>query len=193
MKKLSVKDLINTGVFSILILFTYVLAGAIGHIPIFLPFISFWCAIIAGIPFMLYTTKIDKYGMISITMVLFVLLFSLSGHGFYVLPGGVLAAIIAEVVLKKGNYKSISNARWSYVAFNLFASSIYLPMFIAKDSMIKSLIERGRTEEQINALFSYFPNWMFPVIVVLTLIGAYIGATIGIKVLNKHFKKAGMI
>ncbi len=193
MKKLSVKDLINTGVFSVLILLTYFLAGAIAHIPVLMPFLPFWCAIVAAIPYMLYTTKIEKFGMLSITMVLFIALFSLSGHGLYVLPGGIIAALIAELLLKKGNYKSRNYARWSYVAFNLFSSSIYLPLFIAKESVAKRWLDLGRSEEQIQLLFSYFPNWMLPVIIILALIGAYFGATVGIKVLEKHFKKAGMI
>ncbi len=193
MKKFSTKDLINAGVFSTLILFTYFITGAVAHIPFLMPFIPLLSGITAGIPYMLYTTKIKAPGMLSITMLMFMLLFLVSGHGLFVIPGAIIAVALAEIVLKKGNYKSIKHAKWSYVAFNIFSSFIFLPIFVARESLAAQLVARGRSAEQIQVMFSYFPNYMFPVIVALALIGAYIGATIGAKVMTKHFKRAGMI
>ncbi len=193
MKNFSTKDLINAGVFSILILFTYFISGAIAHVPFLMPFIPLISGVAAGIPYMLYTTKIKAVGMLSITMMMFMLLFLVSGHGLFVIPGGIIAVVLAEMVLKKGQYKSIKHAKWSYVAFNIFSSFIFLPVFIARESLTAQMVGRGMSPEKIEVMFSYFPNYMFPVIVALALVGAYIGAAIGSKVLTKHFKRAGMI
>ncbi len=193
MKKFTAKDLINAGVFSVLILFTYFLTGVIAHVPFLMPFIPLISGTAAGIPYMLYTTKIKSPGMLSITMAMFMLLFLVSGHGLFVIPGGIIAVILAEIILKKGDYKSIRHAKWSYVAFNIFSSFIFLPIFIARDSLVAQLAERGISPEKIEIMLAYFPNYMFPVIVVLALVGGFISATIGSKVLTKHFKRAGMI
>ncbi len=193
MKKFTTKDLINAGVFSVLILFTYFITGAIAHVPFLMPFIPLFAAITAGIPYMLYTTKIKRSGMIAITMLMFMLLFVVSGHGLFVIPGAIIATALAELLLKKGNYSSIKYAKLSYVAFNIFSPFLFLPVFVARESFAAELIERGIKPEQVEMMFKYFPNYMFPVIIALALIGATIGATIGSKILNKHFKRAGMI
>ncbi len=193
MKKFTTKDLINAGVFSILILFTYFITGAVAHVPFLMPFIPFLASITAGIPYMLYTTKISRPGMISITMAMFMLLFVVSGHGLFVIPGAIIAAILAEMLIKKGNYSSIKYAKLSYIAFNIFSAFIFLPIFVARESLAAQLVGRGIDPEQVKMMFSYFPNYMFPIIIGLALIGATIGANIGSKILSKHFKRAGMI
>lgn len=50
----------------------------------------------------------------------------------------------------------------------------------------------GYGEEYTQKMMSVLPNWTLPVIIVLGMLGAYIGCTIGIKMLKKHFVKAGM-
>ncbi len=193
MKKFTTKDLINSGVFSALILITYLIAGAIFHVPFLMPLMPCMCAITAATAYMLYTTKIKRFGMLTITMVIFIIFFSATGHGLFMIPGAVVSVAIAEYILYKGNYKSIKHARLSYVSFNFFGGFMFLPIFIAKDMMRQRLVNAGRSAEYIEKYFSYFPNWLLPVIIILALLGAYIGATIAIKILNKHFKKAGII
>ncbi len=193
MNKFTTKDLINTGVFSVLIIITYFMAGLIGHVPFLMPFLPFMAAITGSIAYMLYTTKIKKFGMLSITMALFMLLFIASGHGGFVVPGGIISVIVAELLLKKGKYESINYARWSYVAFNFFGGFMFLPIFISRDAMTAKFLSRGKSMEYVENFYTYFPSWMLPVIILLALVGAFIGATIAIKILNKHFKKAGMI
>lgn len=39
---------------------------------------------------------------------------------------------------------------------------------------------------------SVMPTWSFVPIVALGVLGAYLGCTLGIKILKKHFIKAGM-
>ncbi len=190
MKRFTTKDLINAGVFSALILITYLMAAVVFHVPFLMPFMPFGCAITA---YMLYTTKINRVGMLSITMTMFIIFFAVTGHGIFVIPGAILSAIVAEYILYKGKYSSIKHARLSYVAFNFFGGFMFLPLFILKDSVRQRLLNAGKSAEYIEKYFSYFPNYLLPIIIVLSLVGAYIGATIAIKILNKHFKKAGMI
>ena len=47
------------------------------------------------------------------------------------------------------------------------------------------------TEANIYGFVSLF-FWTLPLIVILGMLGAYIGCTIGIRMLKKHFVKAGM-
>jgi len=63
--KLQAKDLINLGLFTVL----YFVIGCcvaipIGFVPIFLPILGALWSLITGIPFMLFLTRVKKFGMV---------------------------------------------------------------------------------------------------------------------------------
>lgn len=192
MNKFTVRDLVNAGVFSLLIIMATWCGGMIGFIPVLMPIVPFACGIFSGPVFMLYSTKINKFGMILIMGVIFGLVFSMSGHGAIVFPLIIILSLICEYVLKKGGYKSIKTARLTYIIFMIFGAANLLPIYIARDSYAKSLIDQGYGVEYTEKLLSVMPTWSFLPVVILGMIGGYIGCTIGVKILKKHFKKAGM-
>ena len=62
-KKLQAKDLINVGIFTAIYFVIFFAGMMLGYIPIFIPLLGLICPILCGIPFMLYLTKIKKFGM----------------------------------------------------------------------------------------------------------------------------------
>ena len=112
--RFSVKDLVNAGMFSALIIGVFWCCGMIGFIPVLMPFVPFLGAFCSAPVFMLYTSRIDKPGMIGILGCLFMLVFSLSGHGLFVIPVVIVLSIISEIILYTGKYKSIIHARLAY-------------------------------------------------------------------------------
>ena len=69
--KIQAKDLINLGLFTVL----YFVIGCcvaipIGFVPIFLPVLGALWALITGIPFMLFLTRVKKFGMVTIMGIL---------------------------------------------------------------------------------------------------------------------------
>ena len=69
--KLQAKDLISLGLFTVL----YFVIGCcvaipIGFVPIFLPVLGALWALITGIPFMLFLTRVKKFGMVTIMGIL---------------------------------------------------------------------------------------------------------------------------
>lgn len=192
MKQFSVRDLVNAGVFSLLVVMATWVAGMIGFIPIMMPLVPFACGLVSGPVFMLYATKIDKFGMILIMGIVFALVFSLSGHGALVFPLIIIFSLISEYIIRKGQYKSVKYARLSYMAFMLFGAANLLPLYLARDAARAALIAQGYGKEYTDKLLAVLPTWSFVPVVLLGLLGGYIGCTIGIKMLNKHFKKAGM-
>ena len=80
--KLQAKDLINLGLFTVL----YFVIGCcvaipIGFVPIFLPVLGSLWSLITGIPFMLFLTRVKKFGMVTIMGVLSGLLMGTYRHG----------------------------------------------------------------------------------------------------------------
>ena len=192
MKKFGIRDLVNAGVFSLLTVMATWCGGMIGFIPVLMPLVPFACGLVSGPVFMLYSTKIDKFGMVLIMGIVFGLVFSMSGHGAIVLPAIIILSLICEMILKSGGYKSIKTARLSYTVFMIFAAANLIPIYFARDAFVQSLIDRNYGAEYVNKLLSVMPTWSFIPVVLVGMLGGYIGCSIGIKILNKHFKKAGM-
>ncbi len=191
-KKFTMKDLVNAAVFSVLTIAFFWTAGMIGFIPIAMPLVPFFCGLVSAPVFMLYSTKIKTFGMVMILGILTALVFSLSGHGVYVIPGAILVSLLAEFVLKSGAYKSVNKARWAYTVFLLVAGFNLLPMYLARESYTRYLLEAGYGEEFVGKMLAVMPLWSFLPIVLGGCLGAYLGGSIGIYLLKKHFEKAGM-
>lgn len=192
MKKFGIRDLVNAGVFSLLTVMATWCGGMIGFIPVLMPLVPFACGLVSGPVFMLYSTKIDKFGMVFIMGIVFGLVFSMSGHGAIVLPAIIILSLICEMILKSGGYKSIKTARLSYTVFMIFAATNLIPIYFARDAFVQSLIDRNYGAEYAEKLLSVMPTWSFIPVVLVGMLGGYLGCSIGIKILNKHFKKAGM-
>ena len=83
--KLQAKDLINVGVFTAIYFIVFFAGMMLGYIPIFIPLLGLVCPILCGIPFMLYLTKVKKFGMVSLTGIILGLLNLIMGSGVLVL------------------------------------------------------------------------------------------------------------
>ena len=190
--KLTVRDLINAGVFSLLTVMSIWIGGMIGFIPVTMPMVPFVCGLVSGPVFMLYSTKIHRFGMVLTMGIVCGLVFSLEGHGAVVMPLVIVIALLSEWVLKQGNYNSPKHARWAYTVFMLFGAANLLPMYVAREKYIQSLIEQGYGADFTNKLMAVMPNWSFLPVVALGMLGGYLGCTIGMKLLKKHFEPAGI-
>lgn len=111
--KLQAKDLINLGLFTVL----YFVIGCcvaipIGFVPIFLPILGALWSLITGIPFMLFLTRVKKFGMVTIMGILSGLLMGLTGMGFWGVPMGLIFGVLGDLILKSGGYKSAKEPDW---------------------------------------------------------------------------------
>lgn len=190
--KLTIRDLINAGMFSILILIVTFLAGMIGFLPFMMPFICFSCGLFSALVFMLYATKIRGFGMILIVGILEGLLFVSSGHGIYAILSFVIGALLAEMVYKAFGYQNKKSARLAWTVYALGYSGNLVPLYFARETYAQSLIEGGYGQEFVEQLLFYMPTWSLLPVVLLGCVGSYVGATIGMKLLKKHFEKAGI-
>ncbi|WP_438059361.1 MptD family putative ECF transporter S component [Streptococcus ruminicola] len=188
----TVKDLINAGLFSLLVFIAIFASGMIGLIPIFIPFIPFICGLFAGPVFMLYSTKIHRFGMALIMGVIIGLVFTVTGHGIYILPGMTLLSLVAEYILKKGGYASVNHTK---LAFNVYCLSFgfnMIPIYVSRAAYVQRLVEEGYGQAYADKMMSILPYWSFFPVLALGAVGGYLGATIGVKMLKKHFQKLEM-
>ncbi|MBP2624002.1 MptD family putative ECF transporter S component [Streptococcus oricebi] len=190
--KFTVKDLINAGLYTLLIFVATFVGGMIGFIPYTMPLVPFIGGLVGGPIFMLYSTKIHHFGLVLIMGTLIGLFFMATGHGVYILPETMFLSLLAEWVLHQGNYQSIKHARWAFTVYSLASIFNFIPIFLNRDAYIAKVVEQGYGQEFADKMMSVLPNWSLLPIVLLGAVGGYLGATIGIKMLHKHFNKVSL-
>ena len=191
-KRLEVKDLINIGLFSVLGFIFMMIGSFLAMVPVLMPVVPFAQGVLVGPVNMLYSTKIKKRGMMFIQSLLIVLVYVAMGHGPWALLTAVIAGIIAEIILKSGEYTNVKKARLAFSIAPLCMLGNWLPIFISRNEYIKQMLEQGYDQEFIDKMLSVMPNWIIVVMAIVGIIGAYIGCSIGMAFLKKHFKKTGM-
>lgn len=117
MNKLQGKDLINVGIFTAIYFVVMMAIAMLGFIPIFLPLLIVLVPLIGGIVMMLYYSKVQKFGMVSLTGLICGILMLLTGMGYWSIITGAVFGVLADLVLKSGDYKS---AKRNHIAWCFF-------------------------------------------------------------------------
>lgn len=191
-QKLNAKDLINIGIFTVIYFIMFFISGMLGYIPIFAVVIPLMLGILGGIPFTLFLTKTSKFGATTIMGTLVSVVCFLMGQSWISIPFGIIFGFLGDLVFKAGEYKKFKFIVIGYCVFTEWVIGSMLPMWIMRDTYFEAYRSSGGTEEYINSVMSLTQNWMLPVVILLGIVGAVIGAYLGRAVLKKHFKKAGI-
>lgn len=189
--KLSVKDLINVGLFTAIYFVLFFATGMVGYIPVMMVFLPLLCPLVTGIPFMLFLTKVRTFGMVTIMGTLLATLMFITGHPWPVLVLGVGCGLLGDLILKSGHYVGWKTTVVGYIVFSQWIMGSLIPLFFMRDSYF-STVREGYGDAYTDALMKFTPPWVFGAMMVLAVIGAIVGAFLGKNVLKKHFKRAGI-
>ena len=191
--KLTVKDLISVGLFSVIYFIGFMISGILGYIPVCVVILPLLTGILGGIPFVLLAIKQQKFGAVTLLGLIAGLLSFLMGQTWMSIPFGLVFGLIADFIMKSGDFKSWSKNLLAYSVFSLWTIGTMLPMWIMRDSYFAAYRNNGATDAYIDAVMKLTPTYMLAVIAVLALVGGFLGACLGKMVLKKHFKKAGIV
>lgn len=189
--KLNAKSLIHVGLFTALYFVLFFATGMLGYIPILMVFIPFVCPLVAGIPFMLFVTKINTFGMVAIMGTIVGLLMLVTGHPWPVLVCGILFGVLGDLVMKAGGYKGWKTSLLGYMVFSEWITGAMGPLFFMRSTYFAQIRE-GYGDTYTDTLMSITPPWLFWVMIGMVAAGAAAGAFLGRAVLKKHFKRAGI-
>lgn len=194
--KLTVPDLISIGVFTALY-FVLVTIATFSSAVIFPGFnnvvLPAFCALISGCVYMLLLAKLQKFGGISVMGIVMGLFFMTSGHFIISFAANIVMGIVADYVAKMGKYKS---KKWILLSYILFSYGLFgpiIPMWFMKDAYVANLEARGKDAAYIAELFANINTGTFALAIVATLICALVGGLFGMKMIKKHFVKAGIV
>ena len=189
--KLNAKDLINVGIYTAIYLVVFFVIGMLNAIPILYPLTYFITPIVTGIPFMLFLTKVDKFGMVSIMGVILAVFWYLMGYTYIPTITYILAGVLSDLVFSFGKYKSFKFDVIGYWIFSCGMIGCAAPMWL----MTATYMEQVRVamgDEYVAGLAKYMPSWMGFAGIGIILVSSIIGAFLGRKMLKKHFERAGI-
>lgn len=191
MDSLNIKDLITVGIFSvinIILIFTF---GMLGYIPILMLGLPIIGALVWGIPFMLFLTRVNKFGMITLMGIIIGIVMFLSGHTWIPIIVYTITGLLADIIIKTQNYSSIKTSIIGYAVFAVGLIGNMLPFFILRDYYI-SAMNTSMGAEYVNFITPFLQYHFLIILIILTFIAGLISGYIGKLVLKKHFEKAGM-
>lgn len=190
--RLQGKDLINIGIYAAIYIVSMTAIAMLGYIPVLMPLLCVLVPLVGGIPMMLFLTKVGKPGMVFIFSLICGIYLAITGMGIVVPFVAAATGFLAELVLKSGGYRSSGKMILAYGIFSVFIIGNFIPMW-TDSSYFASMVGNGYTQEYADALQSFMPLWMFPVLTASCFVSGIIGGFFGRKVLKKHFAKAGIV
>lgn len=173
MNNIQAKDLISLGLFTVL----YFVLGCcvaipIGFVPIFVPVLGTLWAIITGIPFMLYVTRVKTFGLITLMAILSGLLMGLTGMGFWGVPLGAVFGLLGDLILKSGGYRSAAKILVGYAVFSLWMVGTYIPMYFMVEAAYESFAA-SYGDEYATQVMAVMPPWSLALVVVGIFLGRW--------------------
>ena len=189
--RLEGKDLITIGIYTVIYVVIVMLVAMLGFIPIFIPLMAVLCPLIGGIPYMLYVTKAKKFGMTAIMGFLIGLIMVFFGNGYLTMVTGLVGGLLADVILKKADYKSAKSTVLSCGVFSIWVFGNFAPIFLNRESYMVMLTE-GYGAEYAATLNTYMPMWIAPILLVACFVFGLVGGVIGKAICKKHFQRAGI-
>lgn len=188
--RLNAKDLINVGIYTAICAVICCAVAITGVVPIMMVLLVVFVPIFTGIPYMMFLTKVKKFGMILILNILMGALMWVTGMSWYALAVGTASGLIAELIYRAGNYNRKWNGIIAYAVSGIYCWANYFGIFFNADAYFSTRQNYG--QEYIDAVTGMLPVWMCPILLVIDIICGIIGGWIGTKVLKKHFVKAGI-
>ena len=185
------KDLINIGIFTALYFVITMAVAMLGYIPIFIPLLVIICPLVAGIPYMLFVTRVHHFGMVFIMGTLLGVLMGLGGMGVYAYVTGPVFGLLADLTLKSGGYRSSARSMLSHGVLSLWLTGNYIPIVVNRASYFEG-VAAGYGQEYANTLSSYIPDWSLIPLAVAAFVAGCAGGLVGRKLLHKHFERAGI-
>ena len=189
-KGLTVKDLVTTGIFSA-IFFVFTLVGGLPFAPN--PVLTFYmpmgAALLCGPIYLLMVAKVRKNGPFLLTSLITGLVLVAATWMFPIT--GLVGGILCELCLRAGQFRKKGWLMLGFFCFNLGFIGDFLPLWFTKESYLEyaaQMMDAGYMATMEGLL-----TWpVFGVIVLSILVGSVLGSLLGMKLMRKHFVKAGL-
>lgn len=196
MKHLKVKDIMVTGAFAALY---FVCVGLGTLLGVFfdrsgnMMYAPAFSALLAGPVYMLLIAKVGKFGSISLVGAVMAGFFLLSGYLSVSFLPSLIFGLLGDFIANLGQYKQKMTNLLSFVVFSFGNLGPIILMWLMRDAYEASLLARGKSADYVNrVMIDFTPQnvlWLSATIIVCAVIGGLIGSAM----VDKSFKKSGLL
>ena len=189
------RDLVSVGVFGALSLLIFFVVGGIAGLTVVgtvanIPIVCFF----TSIAYLLLAVKVKKPGTFLIMGTVNVLPGLMAANVLGVL-GSMAGWAVAEAVATRIGYANRKGLVAAYVVGCTLQSALYtLPIYLSAAQYLSERQEMLQlTDEAMAQFVALFSGPMYAEMVILTVATSLTGALVSLKVMKKHFEKAGII
>ncbi|WDV46360.1 MptD family putative ECF transporter S component [Clostridiaceae bacterium M8S5] len=190
--RLTIKDFATIGIYSVIVQIIQIAIGMITS-PFVLYSFVFFCAPIALIcapVYMLMAVKVKKHGVLLIFNIIRGLLFALFGAPLLIIWFLISGLISELVMIGDGAYKSIKRNCIGWTISSVF----YALHLVVIMNFFRPVFEKMLDKDTLNSVYVYLtsPKWI-AITVVSVVICSLLGCLISKKLINKHFRRSGIL
>lgn len=189
------RDLVCIGVFGALSLLIFFVVGGIAGLTVVgtvanIPIVCFF----TSIAYLLLAAKVKKPGTFLIMGTVNVLPGLMAANVLGVL-GGMAGWAVAEAVATRIGYANRKGLVAAYVVGCTLQSALFtLPIYLSAAQYLSERQEMLRlTDEAMAQFVALFSGPMYAGMAVLTVATSLVGALVSLRVMRKHFEKAGIV
>ncbi|GAA0736822.1 MptD family putative ECF transporter S component [Clostridium oceanicum] len=193
--KLTVKDLVTTGIFTALFTVIMLIGGVFfATNPVLTFLMPLGSALLPGPVYLLLSAKVPKKGAITILGTLVGIFMFITGMHWSMAVGFIVLGIIADVISATGKYKNFKLTITGYALLMLSNTTSYIMFFLDQKNYLAYMLKNSTADPAyFDTMVKTGQSWMLPAIILGTIICAVIGGLIGKKLLRKQFRKAGIV
>lgn len=191
--RFTARDLVNVAIFAVIyfaVVFAINMLGIIS--PIVMLVILPLSVIVAGIPYMLFLTRVKRPGLVTLFGTVVALLYLVTGQPWQSTVLTIVLSLIAEVILARGEYRSKWAAIWAYTVFAFWYVGPWIPLLLNREEYLNSPGMQVMGEEYVAAFDQTVSLTALVIYAAATLICGLFGGVLGSAMLRKHFVKAGL-
>ncbi len=191
--KLKIKDLVTTGIFFVIYFVVMFAIGMIGIVPILFLVYPLILGIVTGTIILLYMAKVAKPWALFIFGILLGLVMSNFGQIWIILLITLVIALVAELIFRKGKFKSFKYNAIAYAIFSCWPVGLLMQVLVMREQFIDGVKEMNLAPDYITKMEALLSYQMILLLLIFTFLAGLLGAYIGGKMLKKHFEKASII
>lgn len=191
--KFKTKDLLNLGIFGTIYAVVMAIAGLSSAPAPFLLFIFMSiAAFVNGTVFMLYLTRVRRFGLVLLLGILMGLIMLAIGKSWTVMLATIVFGLLSEAILAWGDYKRPAQCIIGYAVFSLWFIGPLLPiLWFTDEYYAKVMGENGA--DYASAFLNFFSVPVVAGFGALIFVCALAGGALGHFLIKKHFTKAGLV
>lgn len=107
----------------------------------------------------------------------------------------LLGGVICELIMLKDGYRNPFRVGISYAVHSvIFGIGTFTPIFLGADAYAEQMLASGMDEAMVNSMIYGFVKPSFVLIsTVILIVASILGVLLGMKMMKKHFKPAGVV